>query len=473
MTARPASSVVFAATLGIAPTLAQDARAPAAGAVTIERRDDGARATLSITWPNAFRNERNHDGAWVVLRGPDARTAPLRLAASGHRADGDVPAELTVGDDRLGVFVAPAAAHRGDVSWQLSLALEANDVPHALTAWAVAMVFVPAGGYELGDDDPTALRFGAFHRVGDDGAPAGPLRVEDEREIPVAREAGALWYSTGRERYRGDQAGPIPASYPKGTRAFWVMKHELTQGFYAAFLNALPAEWQARRAPVDLDGKETETCSIERIDGRFRAKAPERPCNFVSWDDTCALFDWLALRPMTEFEFEKAARGPVRPVPGDYPWGTASVASLERSVQRSRDLLLASADDERDVGDETKAKFGASYYWVMDLSGSVWERVVSAGHPAGRAFRGTHGDGVLSEAGDATNDDWPKTDAEGEHAGGVGYRGGAEYFAERDPRNPTNPNSPVAVRTYGGWGGASRYGTYSARACRSVDARSR
>ena len=34
----------------------------------------------------------------------------------------------------------------------------------------------------------------------------------------------------------------------------------------------------------------------------------------------------------------------------------------------------------------------------------------------------------------------------------------------------TNPYSPVAVRTFGAWDGASRYKTYSARACRTAPA---
>ena len=69
----------------------------------------------------------------------------------------------------------------------------------------------------------------------------------------------------------------------------------------------------------------------------------------------------------------------------------------------------------------------------------------------------------------ATNGDWPRTDAKGEEAPGVGFRGGAEYFAPQPKDNPTNPRSPTAVRTYAGWGGAGRYKTYSARGGRTAD----
>ncbi|MBK8099408.1 MAG: SUMF1/EgtB/PvdO family nonheme iron enzyme [Planctomycetes bacterium] len=416
--------------------------------------------TFAISWPNSWRNDRNHDGAWIILRGPDPRRGPLRLQADGHTADGKIPGTLEVADDRLGVFLFPATNHRGDVTFQVRLQLD-EPAPPTITAWTLDMVFIPSGPFELGDNDPATLRLGAFHHLDDSGKPA-VVSIRDERELTIARN-GDLWYETDRNRYRGDQGGPLPAAWPKGTAAFWLMKHELTQGQYAAFLSAQPAEWQPRRAPLERKGEETDTCSITREGDRFVAAAPDRPCNFVSWDDTAALFDWLALRPITEFEFEKAARGPTRPMPGDFPWGTASAEALKRHVLKSRDLAAATIADEATLTDATRAQLGASFYWVMDLAGSVWERTISAGDPIGRAFTGSHGDGVLSADGGATNADWPRAKPKGDLAPGIGFRGGAEYFGARDA---TNPQSLVAVRTYAGWGGAERYKTYSARAGR-------
>lgn len=458
----PAAWILVPLLLAIA--LPGQARTPTVSDVEVAGRN----VSLTVSWPNAWRNARNHDAAWLILRGPDATRGPLRLAADGHEQIGDAepPVALQVSEDRLGVFVAPAAALRGDVSWRITLRL-VEPAPETVTGWAVGMVYVPGGGFELGDDHPDCLRFGAFHGRDASGAPT-VYPVPDEREIGVSDAAGALWYSTDPNGYRGDAGGPIPAAWPKGTRAFYVMKHELLQGTYAAFLTALPRAWQERRAPLELSGEGTATCSIRREGERFVAAHPDRPCNFVSWDDTSALYDWLALRPMTEFEFEKAARGPERPVPRDYPWGSSDDSMLARRVAETRDLTNASVADEATLTDDTRAKHGASHYWVMDLSGSLWERVVSAGHPAGRGFTGSHGDGVLAADGRATNADWPAT--VGDEAPGVGYRGGAEYFAPQRAGDPTNPHSPVAVRTYAGWGGADRYKTYSARGCRTAPA---
>jgi hypothetical protein len=175
---------------------------------------------------------------------------------------------------------------------------------------------------------------------------------------------------------------------------------------------------------------------------------------------------------MTELEYTKAARGPVDPIASDYPWGTSSKAGLARRSGPDDDLVQTGAADESRLTDETREALGASYYWVMDLAGSVWERAVTIGHPRGRAFRGTHGDGVLRDYGLATNADWPLGDHE---VGGYGYRGGGFYERERErTRNPTarelNPHSPVEWRNYGSWGGGPRGVAYGFRAARTADA---
>lgn len=452
---------------------------------------------VQVAWANTWHDERNHDGVWIVLRAAGApRRAPLRLAASGHsliESEGTDKSEVTphfeVSEDRLGVFVSAAEPFRGDLNWRLELALDeiADDEstqpepastesasPHtAVEAWGLEMVYVPAGPFELGDDAPLALSFGAFSRLGADGLPAGPYALRSEDALRIAPEPGALYYDVGEvPAYRGDQRGPVPAAFPKGTRAFLVMKYELTQGQYAAWLNALPAAWAERRVLRAEEAErldEVESWSIlARAEG-FVATAPARPCNFVSWDDTSAILDWMALRPMTELEYTKAARGPIRPVPLDHPWGAGGIAELKRVVLPTRDLAHADVAAERELNDTTRAVHGASYYGVMDLSGSMWERVISVGHPRGRSFEGTHGDGLLEpETGDATNADWPSSSIDGREANGIGYRGGAEYFGPRLEENPTNPNSPVALRTFAAWNGAYRYKTYSARGVRSL-----
>ena len=431
------------------------------------------RVEFEIGWRNSWYHERSHDAVWLLLRSSSKpQGAPLRLADGGHRVlAGEVEASFTVAEDRIGVFLAPAVAHRGDVHWRISLALDdarASAVEGAAyEAWGVEMVRVPAGAFALGDDHPGAVGQGAFFRRGSTGEPDGLWRVESEAAIDVCTAPGTLGYEVADvPQYRGDQQGPIPASWPKGTRAFFIMKYELRQGQYARFLDALVPEQRARRALVRASQEEVETHTIEVAGGRVRAAVPSRPCNFVSWGDTCAWMDWMALRPMTEFEYEKAARGPTRPCPLDFPWGTSGRPTHVRVVQRSRDLARSTVVDEASISHENLGAQGASYYWVMDLSGSLWERVITAGHPRGRAFLGSHGDGLLDAAGNATNADWPSADATGRDAPGIGYRGGADYFSAET--NLTNPWSRVAIRTFATYTGAHRYKTYSARGVRTA-----
>ena len=120
--------------------------------------------------------------------------------------------------------------------------------------------------------------------------------------------------------------------------------------------------------------------------------------------------------------------------------------------------------DEATLTDANRDVLGASFYWVMDLAGSVWERVITFGHPRGRAFTGSHGDGTLSGYGDATNEDWPLGDQE---TGGYGYRGGGYYQRGMKPTD-FNPYSPIAYRRYGSWGGGPRSIAYGYRAARTA-----
>ncbi|QDU69457.1 SUMF1/EgtB/PvdO family nonheme iron enzyme [Engelhardtia mirabilis] len=436
-----------------------DVSVSAVGLVPATQPGDSDRVELELRWTDAFRNARNHDAVWLVLRsGRAAPDRPLLLAPGGHEVEGG--GELIVAEDGVGAFLQLAGEGRGDFDFELSLRLagESDELP---TVWAMEMVRVPAGPFELGDDAPEARALGAFYAADGESGAAGPFTVESEAALPVGTGAGALTSDPGdRPQYRGDGEGPIPAAFPKGTRAFYVMERELTQGTYARFLNALPQALRERRRPDRLpaEAEDRETASIVEVEGVFVARAPARPCNFVTWDDSCALFDFLGLRPMTELEFEKAARGPHRSVALDFPWGTDSVEGLRRRVERTRDLTAVDAD-----GEGRREALGLSYWSVWDLSGSLWERVVSAGHPVGRSFRGTHGDGLLDPVtGDATNPDWPKGTTS---APGIGFRGGAEYFTAP---SLTNPYSPVAVRTYASYDGAQRYKTYSARACRTA-----
>jgi formylglycine-generating enzyme required for sulfatase activity len=444
----------------------------------LDARGTAPRVEAAVRWENAWRSQRNHDAAWVFVKlrqGQVVRHA--RLAAAGHRvepAPGGVKGSLDVPSDRTGAFVAAALSHRGPAAFRLSLALDAESfgafdekekTPIEALVWGIEMVFIPEGAFTLGDPAPEAMDFGVLYKAGQGGVPEGVFEIASEKAFEVGAYRDRLDYRARDPQYQGDRLGPVPDGFPKGFRAFWLMKYELTQGQYADFLNTLNHQSTYFRAIHGGAGYAKERGSIELRGDRYAALHPDRPANYVSWDDGAAFADWAGLRPYTELEFEKACRGPEPVRPGMFPWGTSSREKLKRRVRPDDDLETAGEADESRLADDTRDVLGASYYWVMDLAGSVWERTVTIGHPLGRAFRGTNGDGRLDGFGFATNDDWPKGDV---GRGGYGYRGGG-YYEQGMKEGEFNPWSPIGYRRYGAWGDAPRSIAYGFRAARSVE----
>ncbi len=437
------------------------------------------RVTASVAWKNAWRNARNHDAAWLFAKVRPRQGGPwthARVLSVSMRAP-STGVFCEVSADRIGAFCGPDATYRGDIAGEMTLELDPASLSErdraatelVASVHGIEMVYIPAGPFSLGDLDPKSLERAAFFRSDASGAPAAQYRVMSEAAIPVGPTQDALYYRTTSPQFEGDRLGPIPAEFPKGTRAFYVMKYEILQGQYADFLSGGDVQATFFRAPNAGFGYRDERGTIRLEGRRYVADSPNRPANWTSWDDGTAFADWAGLRPMTEFEFTKAARGPVEPVPLDYPWGTNTKTRLLRRIGPDGDLATAGDADESRLTDENREVFGASYFWVMDLAGSVWEKVVSAGHPAGRAFKGTHGDGRLRAYGMATNADWPMGDHE---TGGYGYRGGGYYdgaWERATGDRELNPYSPVAWRSYAAWGGAPRAVAYGFRAARTSD----
>ena len=151
-------------------------------------------------------------------------------------------------------------------------------------------------------------------------------------------------------------------------------------------------------------------------------------CNYLNWMDLCAYAAWAALRPMTELEYEKAARGPKNALANEYAWGSTNIygatgisnpgtiSELGTNTNNNANCAYngyANAYGPLRTGfaststTTTRESAGASFYGIMELSGNLWERAVGIGMSGGRSFTGTNGVGSLSTAGWATNSDWP------------------------------------------------------------------
>ena len=312
--------------------------------------------------------------------------------------------QFEIPKDRGGVFIFAGKNFRGDIECRIKLyldtasfsSLDLRELTYA-KVYGIEMVYIPKESFYEGDQDTTAFSFAAAY----DPKTKSPFRIDSEKEIKIGLE-NDLYYDAGSApQYRGDQKGPIPGGYPKGYKSFYIMKYEISQGQYADFLNSIYVQHGAIRA--NTGGKEyyPGRGTIVLKENTYIAGKPGEPLNSVSWDDGCAFADWACLRPVSELEFVKAARGPGRPVPNDYPWGSSSKEKLKRYFNENGELVFADDLNESQLSDENKEEFGASFYWVMDMASGYWERVVGYGNSTGRAFKGTNGDGRLSSFGDA------------------------------------------------------------------------
>jgi formylglycine-generating enzyme required for sulfatase activity len=411
------------------------------------------------------------------------------LSPSDHRAPPG--GELDVAEDGLGAFLHRDAQNLGEgpvafrgvtLRWQRpDPALIDQDLTFWVQAWE--MVYIPEGAYSLGDPMGPQGPTNCFY---DASLPSTTTdrsyRVESEDKIVVSAIAPpgggrCLYYNKDNAvGAQGDRKGPIEASYPKGYKAYYLMKRMVSQGQFADFINLLPGHGKTTRFPYGAQGdyryEVYKTPSGPRV-----ATRPDRPCHWISWSDSIAIACWAGLRPMTELEFEKACRGPTKAVCNEYAWGSTSLdqahvivgdeSSGEEVVSGNchfenttspfrggdgglgpvrddafgpaqgaagaifpggRASFSAAAGAEPTVIEpNVREQSGASYYGVASLSGNLWEFCVSVSISQGRAFTGKNGTGALDDSGvcDAEALLWP-----GDDAIGSALRGGS-WFTSR------------------------------------------
>ena len=361
----------------------------------------------------------------------------------------------------LGVFIYKSSAGTGNNMFndvQLRWNYGANNIRDnaeiSVQVFAVEMVNIPESSYFLG----SAGIVGSFTAAPWTTGNAVPFQVTSENAITIANTAGNLWGTSSTGSNTIGPAGSLAVNYPKGYRAFYCMKYELSQGQYRDFYNTLTYAQQMSRSEsvsvpgdvgkpgvlsstnlsrsgIDVSAAGSQTtntpatsgCNLdgdavynESTDGEWIA------CNFLTWMDGCAYLDWSGLRPMTELEFEKACRGNQVSVSGEYVWGnntitqannlTNSGLSNESTNTTNANAIFnnpsATIGGPLRVGSfagslSTRTQAGSSYYGVMELSGNLAERIVNAGDVAGRSFTGLHGNGALFRDGNADVSNWP------------------------------------------------------------------
>jgi len=425
------------------------------------------------------------DAAWVFakFRKPGAE-GYSHATLSTNKADFKVPAgaELDIGpsDDHkrgAGLFVYRAKVGSGankfkDVTLRWLHGSDGVKHPGAidLKVFAIRMVYVPQCAFWVGDGAKNINPAGRFS-AGDTDA---PFRIKSEDTIVLGgsdKTNLGNHDALGMERaedFTSNGAQLLSAKFPKGFAAFYCMRHEITEGQYASFLNTLSAKQQDRLGPLKATptGIKLATPAKAGAPAAYKTDRPHVACSGLLWKDCRAYASWAGLRAMTELEFEKACRGPLKPVANEYAWGTPGIAG------KDFDKLFPDADHagyvvkNRGRGDEgvtwrgdnapdakrgnavwygavrrvgpggrhgkaavdaitgplragvfatprsSRIEAGASYWGIMELSGNLWERVMTVGNPYGRRFTGAHGEPPLDKG--------PQS-----HGMGTGIRGGA------------------------------------------------
>lgn len=274
---------------------------------------------------------------------------------------------------------------------------------------------------------------------------------------------------TGRGLYADDRQDnwntSLSAAYPSGFYGFYVMKYEVSQDQYVRFLNKLSLNQQKARTigaellnvpkggfvfgnshtrPEARNGIVVSTLSVDgspvvfannlTVSGEGYSQPDDGltvACNFLNPYDMLAYADWTGLRPMSEMEFEKAARAayPETPERGEWAWNSSDLSTLQTGGTlvnpgtASERLKNANVNIDKKVGgpvrcgsfaagNTSRTAAGASYWGVMELSGNLAEICYNV-NVEGRAFQGialAHGNGVLNADGttDMTASYWPQ-----------------------------------------------------------------
>lgn len=426
-------------------------------------------ATLefSLSWENSWKTggaNGNHDAAWIFAKfshnkGPWQH---LHFAASGHEGKSSVPVEVRaelvdktttyhpLNNPVAGIFVHRTAFGSGKMTiakltlrWNYSFDIPDPEASIDVQVFAIEMVYIPEGSFYAGDGSS----YGTFRGVASNqplqiGDFPTVIKCEDTGYCDAQLEGSGIWiHGTKGISQNSDRAVNVNSNFPTGYQAFYCMKYEVSQKQYADFLNTLTPTQASTRVFAGSGSGYT----IHQEGGRYVSDTPDRPNNWMDWADAMAYADWACLRPMTELEYEKASRGLLAPVAGEYAWGNAKIVTYAYTVGHSgtSQSSISNLDSHNgncaynisspygplrsgifaEARNNSRTRAGASVWGVMELSGNVVERCVSLGHPQGRYFTGLCGDGILDSLGDADVADWPCSDA-----AGAGFRGGSWAF---------------------------------------------
>ena len=424
--------------------------------------------TFTISWDNSWNissGPANHDAVWVFIKrqkctGNNNWVHQLVSTITGdHNAKVSAATSTIVSvipsADGVGVYIKRIGTNVvGNVGSQtISLKLASTNPSITTTTTdnfkviGFEMVYVPQGEFYIGDGRTTALN-GAFCDAG----------TTSPKKITSAIQASGIGVASNYTASNTTGCSmPLPATFPLGYNGYYCMKYELLQGVFVEYLNTLNYDQQASRLRGGLPNQSGTNwynwgslSSSITTSGTYNTKAavfatsyPHLPQGALNWQDLASVLDWSGLRPMTEFEYEKACRGnnggtANASIAFEYPWGNTILNGgnndnrfgYQTDPSATWSIYEGACRNWEDNGPirsgfaststSNRSQSGATYYGIMEMSGNVTEQCVGGG--AGYDYSGfttTNGDGVVSATGLANVTGWPSN-------GGIGtiLRGG-------------------------------------------------
>lgn len=413
---------------------------------------------FTIQWDNSWRiasGPTNWDAVWLFVKYQDCATnlwkhVDLSTVAVNHTVTGTQLEVIPVSDGK-GVYLrlnTNVITNVTSATVTLKFATLV-DAAYNYQVFGIEMVNIPQGDFYVGDGTKGTSSFG----------------FSDLNPFPPKLITSAIQNTTGlgaATNYQVNNYGstaPLPTTFPLGWNSFYCMKYEVSQEQYASFLNTLTYDQQINRtanspnsamgtlaiasATNSRNGIRIQTPGLlnnipavygndlnanntfnEAADGQNIA------CNWLQWSDLTAYLDWAALRPMTEFEFEKVCRGTAVPLANENAWGTSTIlqahagaltgsaTSAELSTVSGPGLCAYGINSTASgplrcgfaaTATTNRAQAGSSFYGVMDMSGNVAEQCIGGYNFNFSAFTAAVGDGSLSTVGSCNIVNCPST----------------------------------------------------------------
>jgi formylglycine-generating enzyme required for sulfatase activity len=415
--------------------------------------------TFTVKWDNSWRvntGPANYDAVWLFAKRQPCGAngiwshALLSSTADDHVVSGTNANSLVIDpvSDNMGVLVHLGINSDNQIissitttTIVLKLTESYNPTligPSSASAdnwkiFGIEMVYVPAGEFYIGDGRNTnSNNFSA-------GNTSQALKITNN----IQNSTGLGAYSNYTKSPLYGCGVPIPKEFPLGYNGFYTMKYEISQGQMVDFYNTLTYTQQAAKMKAVANRVLTSTNqyignnntymslynsttgSESTVPATFKSAYPHLPMGYMNWQDLCAYLDWSGLRPMTEFEYEKACRGnnsgtANTPIANEYPWGNTTITapggynsannatwnSYEGSCNFQMNAPVRSGAFA--TSRSNRSQSGASYYGIMELGGNLWEQCIGGGSGFDfSGFRTTNGDGILTNDGLSDVIGWP------------------------------------------------------------------